>query len=795
MGLTLIFLSHFAVAENLMQVKSSVLRSLADPNNENRLLVVGGHIVALNALSGFVYRDSSDQWEALAEGWRHTNVQAVIPHNDGVYLISEAEDIVSGPRIEHLALSGDQLVRFSLTPLPVPLAFVQGAVWAGRLFVTGIDADGEGRLLVLNVATPFLDWSSHPIWENADSQPTSLIVQDQTLFVTLRNQESGIDNLLRWNPESGWLLVGTVPGSVIHSTARSIGQGHILYILETPRNSKPTLVSFHTVTGSFNVLQETDIQLASGGASWRNGMLLSVHDAGVMGVRFLELETTQNLIGFLDWAVLGLYLSAMLSIGLYFFRREKNRSTEDFFVGGRSIPFWAAGISLYATNASSISYIAIPAKAFATNWQYLMNNMVAAVALLFVAVWIVPLLRRLDLMSVFHYLETRFHSSIRMIASGLSIAMQLGGRMSVVLFLPSLAISTITGLDVVWSILMMGMITICYTALGGMKAVIWTDCVQLIVMFGGAIFAIGFIIAKLDGGMAEFFIIATADDKTRLMDWSFDLTKATVWGFVFLVVFDVVLTFPKDQVLMQRVLSTKSSAEAKRSIWTFAAIMVPSGFIFYLIGTALYVFYKTHPERMNPLLTTDATFPLFIAAELPTGVTGIIIAGIVAASMSTLSSILNSVATLASIDFYDKLNRKRKPDSGVRVAKWMTVGGGLIGMGLALALSRFDINSFFDVSIQLSGLLSGGFAGAYTLGMFTRRANWQGVVIGIATSIVLTVWAWTQNLVHPYFYMPISIFICIVIGYVFSFLFPAPAHSLAGLTIFSEKADFATTAD
>ncbi|MET0581099.1 MAG: sodium:solute symporter, partial [Pseudoxanthomonas sp.] len=271
---------------------------------------------------------------------------------------------------------------------------------------------------------------------------------------------------------------------------------------------------------------------------------------------------------------------------------------------------------------------------------------------------------------------------------------------------------------------------------------------------------------------------------TKLLDFSFDLTKATVWGFIFLVLFDVVLTFPKDQVLMQRTLSTKSDKEAGRSIWAFALIMIPGGFIFYSIGTALFVYYKNNPERMNPLLPIDATFPLFIAAELPMGVTGLIIAGIFAAAMATLSSIMNSVATLASVDFYEKLAKNPTPKKSVLFAEIATVATGLLGIGVALLLSRFDIHSLFDVSIELAGLLGGGFAGAYTLGMFTRRANSAGVAIGVASSILLTLLAWSMDLVHPYFYLAISIMLCIVIGYLASLFFPAPTRDLDGLTIY-----------
>jgi Na+/proline symporter len=149
---------------------------------------------------------------------------------------------------------------------------------------------------------------------------------------------------------------------------------------------------------------------------------------------------------------------------------------------------------------------------------------------------------------------------------------------------------------------------------------------------------------------------------------------------------------------------------------------------------------------------------------------------------------MNSVATLASVDFYERRVKQPDPKASVRFAEWMTVLTGLAGMAVALLLSRYDIHSLFDVSIELAGLLGGGFAGAYTLGMFTRRANWQGVAIGVAVSITTTTLAWSMSLVHPYFYLAISILVCIVVGYLASWFFPAPPpHSLVGLTIHEPK--------
>jgi Na+/proline symporter len=237
--------------------------------------------------------------------------------------------------------------------------------------------------------------------------------------------------------------------------------------------------------------------------------------------------------------------------------------------------------------------------------------------------------------------------------------------------------------------------------------------------------------------------------------------------------------------MMQRVLATKSDKEAGWSIWTLAVIVIPGNLTFFAIGTALYVFYRQHPASLNPMLSVDSTFPQFIAAELPVGLTGLIIAGIFAASMSTLSGTMNSVATLVSVDFYERYSRNFTQAKSVRLAEIMTVVGGVIGIGTALALASINMTSALDTWFELTGLLGGGFAGCYALGMFTRRANWQGAIIGVAASIVLTFAAWSIRLVHPYFYLPVAITICIVFGYAASYCFPAPHQSLRGLTVYT----------
>ncbi len=777
----LLALGGTAAADNLTTVTSGTLAPLPADAAEPRLLVIDGRDVALSADRAWALSTDGKAWQplALAPAAATDDIRMAVAAGGQTWLLRGGSGDRSD-RLQGVRLQGGTLATGRTMALPATLGQAQATALGDVLYVAGTGADGTMHLYRHALAAEGGSWQAQPAWPGA-GRLVALQGQKGGLYAVIGDATG--DALWRWTADKGWQQAPAPGGHILPGSLRALGQAHLLMLVREAGDV--SLRTFHTITSAWATLDAAQapppVQIAARG----NGLAWTGADGGV---HYAEVQGGKHLLGWLDWSVIVIYLAGMIGIGVYFYLKDQTASESEFFVGGRSIPFWAAGISLYATNTSSISFIAIPAKAYETNWQYLTNNLVAVLGLMFVAVWIVPLLRRLDLMSVFSYLETRFHPAIRMLASALAIAMQVGSRLSVILFLPALAIATITGIDVVWSILIMGIFTIIYTVMGGMRAVVWTDFVQVFVKMGGAIFAIGFIVWTLGADFDGIREAAMAEHKTKLLDFSFDLTKATVWGFIFLVVFDVVLTFPKDQVLMQRTLATKSDMEAGRSIWIFAAIMIPGGFIFYSIGTALWMYYKHNPGRLDPLLPIDATFPLFIAAELPPGVTGLIIAGIFAAAMSTLSSIINSVATLLSVDFYDKLAKNPTERGSVRFAEIMTVVVGLAGMGLALVLSRYDIHSLFDVSIELAGLLGGGFAGAYTLGMFTRRANSPGVAIGIAGSIALTLLAWSFDLVHPYFYLGISILLCIVIGYLASLCFPAPARSLKGLTIYRQDA-------
>jgi solute:Na+ symporter, SSS family len=775
--LTLV-VSAAAAAESISSVDVTSLDAIGGDGAQTRVVAIGDRPVVLQPGVVRVYGGDRGRW--IDSPWPEglgSELPAVISDGHQTFALS-------GDRVVQLQLNGDAPVLRTLPSLPVALSSAVGVPVDGSLYIAGVDVSGESRFLQLSPVSEAGQWSLPAVWPDG-GVPTSLVARIGALYVTVRHEGAAVDRLLRWSSKTGWEDRGSTPGAVVAGSGHAIGQAHILYLLHDA-DGRSRLETFHTISRAWAPLPYRKDGRVDSVAPLGNGVLTASAADGRIAFESAQVVSSKRGLTGIDWTIIVVYLGSMIGVGVYWYLRDRQGTASEFFLGSRAIPFWAAGVSLYATNTSSISYIAIPAKAFETDWQYMMNKLITILGLMFVAVWIVPLLRRLDLVSVFNYLEIRFHPAIRMIGSALCMAFHVGGRMSVVLFLPALAIATITGIDVVVSILIMGVCTIVYTAMGGMRAVVWTDFVQVIVLMGGALFAIFFIFHAL--GSEAIFQTAEAFDKTKLVNFSFDLTQPTVWGFLFLILFDVVLTFPKDQVLMQRTLATDSPKAAGRSIWMFAAIMLPGGLIFYGIGTVLFAYYRANPERLDPLLPIDATFPLFISAELPAGLTGLIIAGIFAAAMGTLSGTINSIATLLSVDFYAKLKRSPTEQQTKRFAEWMTVVIGLVGIGLALLLSRLDIHSLLDLAIEMAGLLGGGFAGAYTLGMFTRRANSAGVSIGVATAMIVTLAAWWNSLVHPYFYLGISIGTCIVVGYLASLFFPAPTRSLAGLTIFKDHA-------
>lgn len=495
----------------------------------------------------------------------------------------------------------------------------------------------------------------------------------------------------------------------------------------------------------------------------------------------LLLEAARPRFRAVDYAVLAVYLAAIVLMGVWLSRR--NRSTDDFFLGSRRIPWWAAGLSIYGTQLSSITFMAIPAKAYDTDWTYVLVNacilLVAPVLILFY----VPLFHRLRVTTAYEYLERRFHLGVRLFASGLFVSFQLG-RFAIVLFLPALALATVSDTNIYLCILLMGGMAIVYTFLGGIQAVIWTDVLQAIVLLGGALLSLWLAVWSVPGGVAAAFTTAAQNGKFRMFDWSWDLTQATVWVLLVGNFASVLATYTTDQAVIQKFLTTPTEKKAARSIWTNAWMTIPSTLIFFSMGTALWVFYRAYPEKLNPSLATDAVFPWFIVQQLPVGIAGLVVAALFAAAQSTVSSSMHSMATALIVDFYRPFRPRSDDARRLRLARILIVALGTLGTAVALVLATYDIRSLYDTFLTLLSLLGGSLAGIFALGVFTRRAHGSGVLLGgaLSAALVLAVRSWTG--VHFFLYAAAGLSSCVVLGYLASLALSAPARNLAGLTIY-----------
>lgn len=478
-----------------------------------------------------------------------------------------------------------------------------------------------------------------------------------------------------------------------------------------------------------------------------------------------------------DIIVIILYFAALLCIGVFFSKRQKNAN--DYFKGGERIPWWAAGLSLFGTALSAITFMAIPAKAFSTDWSYMLFNVGIVLVAPVIMFIFIPFFRKLDITTAYQYLEIRFNSLIRVICSLAFIIFQVG-RMGVVLFLPAIAINIVTGFNIFLCIALMGVFSILYTRMGGIEAVVWTDALQVVILLGGAIFAIFHIVAQIPGGWSETMTIAIDCSKLNLGDCSFDFTNPTVWTVLIATCFTNLTMYGTDQSMVQRYLTTSSKKSAQKSVLTNALLTIPATIIFFFIGTVLFVFYKTYPTELSPAMeNVDAVFPYYIYTKLPKGLIGLLISGIFAAAMSTLSGSMNSAATAFEVDIRPKLFPKSVMATGADDKRWelkrakrTTMIIGVLSLLFAFLMATWDINSLWDEFNTILGLILGSMGGLFFLGMVTKRANAKGALIGMVVSIIVQALVARYTTVYLLLYTTVGFVTCFVVGYVASLFFP-----------------------
>ncbi|QDU75607.1 Sodium/glucose cotransporter [Bremerella volcania] len=446
---------------------------------------------------------------------------------------------------------------------------------------------------------------------------------------------------------------------------------------------------------------------------------------------------------FADIVVLVIYLIGVVGLGAWFF--QKSRNPEGYMAASRSMPGWVVGLSIFGTYVSSISFLALPGKAFSNDWNALAFSFSLPIAAWVATIWFVPYYRKGDAVSAYQHLEQRFGVWARTYAATCYLLTQVA-RMGSVMYLLALPLHQLLGWNVPALILVTGGLTTLYTLLGGIEGVIWTDALQSIVLATGAVACAIILPLSMPNGASQMLEIASHHDKFSLGSMGISLSQPTFWIVLIYGMFINLQNFGIDQSYVQRYIAAKSDSDARKSVWIGALVYVPISIIFLWIGTALFTYYYTQPELLPDSLQAqiadgkgDGVFPYFIVDGLPTGVSGLLVAAIFAAAMSTLSTSLNGAATLTLTDYYRRFIRPEASQRESMIVLYVsTMSWGIIGTTTAIAM--MEVQSILDAWWQLAGIFSGGMLGLFLLGMLSRKAGNGAAVFGVMLGVAVILW-------------------------------------------------------
>ncbi|AQQ70490.1 Na(+)/glucose symporter [Limihaloglobus sulfuriphilus] len=717
-----------------------------------------------------------------------------------------------------------KIIKETLPSLPEPCAYGSAAVIDDIIYVAG----GQSSLNLESAMNNFwsLDLSQKDsedfTWQELSSWPGpsrafNITVSqhngqsDCIYLISGRRIEKGADvseteflkDVYEYNPlEKSWQKKMDVPSCVMAGSGIDVGQSHIFILsgadgslffkgaeLKLNHPGFPKQIwTYHTITDTWISAGKAPAnQVTSTAVKWDDSIVLvsgeimpRVRSPKIWQIKPVKIKSS---FGFLNFTTLVIYLLAMVAVGFYFSFR--NKDTNDFFRGGQRLPGWAAGLSIFATMLSSITFVAIPAKVYSTDWTFFVVNMMAIVVTPFVIYFVLPFFRRIDATSAYEYLEKRFNILARLFASFSFVLFQIG-RMAIVMFLPALALTAITGLPVSYCILAMGVLSIIYCTMGGLEAVIWTDSIQTFILLGGAFLSLVIVLLNIEGGPAEFFTIANENSKFHAINFDFSSTSfmtTALWVMIIGGIGQSLIPYVSDQAVVQRYLAVSDIKTARISILTNAIIIIPATLLFFSVGTALFVFYKANPQKLDPTFQNDAIFPLFISRELPIGISGLVVAGIFAAAQSTVSTSMNSISTVIVTDFVKPFGLLKTERGYLNLARFCTFFFGVLGTLLALLFAASDIKSLWESFMGILGLFGGSMCGLFLLGIFVPRVGSVAAISGAITGAVILFLVQSFTQVSFLLYAAVGILSCFICGYLLSFILPKNKKDLSGLTI------------
>lgn len=762
----------------------------------------------------YVLEKNASSWRLAKEKLPHPMAYGVsFTYNNKIILVGGSDATKHYAHVITVTYKNGEIHFDSLASLPFPLANAAGALVGSNLFIAGgitsADSQPVSSFLTLNLLKSGRDqkWSTLESWPGPPRMlAVAASLQDAFFLFSGINLPGGEQDRIilkdaykffpAHDPANGrWIKLADMPrGAAAGPTpAPTVGSDHILFPggLDggTAKHKDPAtfpgfvndLLAYHARSDSwldFGNLPPGNTRVTVPAVQWNDKWVIVNGEVGP-GKRSSEVFAISRVsrFGWVNWVTLIAYLGLMVYLGFLF--DKKDQTTSNFFTAGGKIPWWAAGLSIYGTQLSAITFMAIPAIVYATDWSLAIGSLLILATVPFVVKFYIPFFRRLSVTSAYEYLEHRFSAGVRVLGSVSFILFQLG-RMGIVLFLPAIAIASVTGIDVYLLIGIMGVICILYTVMGGIEAVIWADVIQVVILLGGAILCLVIATSQVDGGVSGVIEKGMAENKFTLfhLGWGYD--ELNLW--VAIVGFYVlnIIPYTSDQTIVQRYLTVKDEKAAAKSLYTNGLITIPGMLVFFGLGTVLYIFYHDNPGVI-PSENVGEILPYFVIQQLPSGVAGLIIAGIFAASQSTLSSSMNSVAAAYSTDIHFRLRPVKTDRRKLHMARKITVIVGLFAVSSAMLIAALDVRFIFDLFQEVLGIFGGSLAGVFILGIFVNRANAYGALAGFFSGVAM-VWIVRENTdVHVYLYGAISVFTCLIVGYLVSLCFPSK-KKVDGLT-------------
>lgn len=466
----------------------------------------------------------------------------------------------------------------------------------------------------------------------------------------------------------------------------------------------------------------------------------------------------------LDLAIIALYLAGITLFGLRF--RKRQRSLRDYFLADRNIPWWAIALSIVAAETSTLTIISIPGLAYDTNLTFLQVVLGYLVGRVIICYILLPQYFRGELFTAYQLIERRFGSKLRSLTAGLFLLTRAAAE-GVRVYAVSIVVAIALGTGEVASIAIITVLTLVYTFEGGLAAVIWTDVVQTIIYVGGTIVGLFTILHFIPGGWSAVHTAAENAGKLRTFDFAFDFWKPyTFWAGLLGGAFLTTASHGTDQLIVQRLLAARSERQSVTALLASGVAILFQFSLFLILGVMLWAFYR---QPSSDFGRADRIFPTFIVSRMPQGISGLLIAAILAAAMSNLSAALNSLSSTSIIDFYLRKRPQTDERQKLRLSRLATLLWAFVLFGLAV-LSLHKVGRVVEVGLQIASVAYGALLGVFLLGVLTTRANQRGAMLGMAFGFLTELYIWLGTRVPWTWYVIIGTIVTFVVGYASSVL-------------------------